>query len=268
MLWLVNFILTLGRLHTFIDDAMKKHDITYKTGRVEYQGIWLMPANVLFTLIKKISELVPDNSTITVYSLQHGLTLTSLDKKNGKKDLAEFLNQDINEKFISSKRARPSNLPNSKKAKADETEKQELEEENEEEQEEPKKKHKTEENKCKMRYNLVTPKKQDSKKHKKQETEDDEGNYSIMLEVEETAKPKKKEDKVKEEKREKPKEDKREETEEDGNNSIMLEVEEVVKPKKKEEKVKEEKKEKSREDKKKEIKAKKHKDSDYETDSE
>jgi hypothetical protein len=41
-----NITYNLAKIHTFIDEVMKKHEINFKTGRVEYQGIWAMPQYV------------------------------------------------------------------------------------------------------------------------------------------------------------------------------------------------------------------------------
>jgi hypothetical protein len=66
---------------------MKKFRVSYKTGRVDFEGYWILPQfvnknyniyNFIIYLLKKISDFLKDDCNITVYSIDYGMANTTL----------------------------------------------------------------------------------------------------------------------------------------------------------------------------------------------
>jgi len=87
-------------IHHFVNETMKKYTIKYRVGRVDWNGSWILPQY-------KIIDFLEDKSEITIYSVEYGLTLTSL---AGERDRIHInygvFSQDINQAFINKKRNR------------------------------------------------------------------------------------------------------------------------------------------------------------------
>ena len=64
---------TIGDIHFFIEETMRRFRVKYKIGRIERKinNVWLLPQY-------KISEFLKDQEEINVFSLEYGLTKTKI----------------------------------------------------------------------------------------------------------------------------------------------------------------------------------------------